>query len=303
MPFTSAGAPGYPSLRQAADRLAQATSVISRYPAQKQEREALCDASAALIALADQDLHTGDRAAAEEKLRTAGQILEVALTVGLAVVLPEASIVLSVLALATGKSVLTGEPLSPLSKGLEIANILALGSFGALAKAGRLLRPLVGRAGPVQAWAQKALHTLAEADKVTRGSRAAPTAALGKASDVAIAKRFDDLRRMQPKGRWSARNFGPNWPGTTVPRGFYLEVGGHTYRVHPNATKHMARYLGRNRQAGHEHFPLSPLARAIEEASEIGLRLGENEITVDAWQLGIDIVSHERVVYHALFVP
>ena len=103
---------------------------------------------------------------------------------------------------------------------------------------------------------------------------------------------------------WKASNFGENWPGTNVPRGFDLEVGGQKYFVHPNATKHMAEYAlgaaGKGVSASGE-FPISPLAGAVEKAQAAGLQAGRNFITVGNWELGID--TNGNVIYHAVYRP
>jgi len=49
-----------------------------------------------------------------------------------------------------------------------------------------------------------------------------------------------------------------------VPESFDLDVAGSSYRVHPNATKHLAEYARKHSSSG--EFPTSPIAGAVEQA-------------------------------------
>jgi hypothetical protein len=118
---------------------------------------------------------------------------------------------------------------------------------------------------------------------------------------------------------WKARDFGDDWPGTSVPRGFTMEVGGRTFRVTVNATKHMAENVGRLPSAGElanpgvwstspgmrlaqVDYPLSSLAGALEEAAQrlSGLPPQRHFFRQGNWELGIDTADNPWAVYHAV---
>jgi hypothetical protein len=118
---------------------------------------------------------------------------------------------------------------------------------------------------------------------------------------------------------WEASDFGEDWPGTAVPRGFNIRVGGRTFRVHPNATKHMAENAGRMPSAGELRnpgtwspspgapmaeidYPLSSLAGALEQAAARlqGLPRQRHFFQQGNWQLGVDTGAEPWVVYHAV---
>jgi uncharacterized protein YukE len=91
---------------------------------------------------------------------------------------------------------------------------------------------------------------------------------------------------------------GPRWPGTNVPRSFDLHVGGESYRVHPNATKHMAELQrGRIKDGRWPHqYPAAEMAAYVEKAQAHGLRHGRNEYDIDGFELGID--TKDGVIFH-----
>jgi hypothetical protein len=118
---------------------------------------------------------------------------------------------------------------------------------------------------------------------------------------------------------WKARDFGEDWPGTSVPRGFTLEVGGRTFRVTPNATKHMAENVGRLASGGEldnpgvwstspgarlaqVDYPLSSLAGALEQAAGRlkSLPPQRHFFKEGNWELGIDTADNPWAVYHAV---
>ncbi len=100
--------------------------------------------------------------------------------------------------------------------------------------------------------------------------------------------------------QWSASNFGPDRPGTSVPETFDLQVGNNTYQVVANATKHMAEYAGSVLARGDSgQFPINPLADAVAEAEERGLDVGKNFLKIDNWELGIDTIDNH--IFHWLW--
>lgn len=118
---------------------------------------------------------------------------------------------------------------------------------------------------------------------------------------------------------WKAWDFGEDWPGTSVPRGFRIEVGGRTFRVTPNATKHMAENAsqlptgGQLAQPGvwttspgarmtQVDYPLSSLAGALEQAAQrLQGQPAQRHFFVEGnWELGIDTADSPWAVYHAV---
>jgi hypothetical protein len=118
---------------------------------------------------------------------------------------------------------------------------------------------------------------------------------------------------------WKARDFGDDWPGTAVPQGFTMEVGGRTFRVTVNATKHMAENVGRLPGSGElanpgvwstspggriaqVDYPLSSLAGALERAAQrlAGLPPQRHFFSEGNWELGIDTADNPWAVYHAV---
>jgi hypothetical protein len=72
--------------------------------------------------------------------------------------------------------------------------------------------------------------------------------------------------------------------------------------VHPNATKHMARYIRRSGLNTSLGFVLSPVMCIIERISQRKLSIGRYEdIDIDAWQIGVDITPTGNVLFHAVF--
>ena len=130
---------------------------------------------------------------------------------------------------------------------------------------------------------------------------------------------------------WKAYDFGDNWPGTAVPKGFVMETGGQTFRVTINATEHMAEKVGKvparaDEQAGklltggqlnnpgvwstspgarmaQVEYPLSSLAGSLEQAAQKYGRLSPQRFPLEIfgnWELGIDTRVKPWVVEHAL---
>jgi hypothetical protein len=130
---------------------------------------------------------------------------------------------------------------------------------------------------------------------------------------------------------WKASNFGENWPGTAVPKGFVMETGGQTFRVTINATEHMAEQAGKiavrpGEQAGkwlsagdlknpgvwstspgarmaEVDYPLSSLAGALEQAARKYGTLPPQRFPKEMfgnWELGIDTQVKPWVVEHAV---
>jgi hypothetical protein len=119
---------------------------------------------------------------------------------------------------------------------------------------------------------------------------------------------------------WRAYDFGDDWPGTSVPRGFVMEIGGAKFRVTVNATEHMAEYAGRSPSVGQLRnpgvwstspsarfaevdYPLSSLAGALEQAALKYRGLPPQRFPLERfgnWELGIDTRETPWVVEHAL---
>lgn len=130
---------------------------------------------------------------------------------------------------------------------------------------------------------------------------------------------------------WKAYDFGENWPGTAVPKGFVMETGGQTFRVTINATEHMAEQMGKvairpGEQAGkllsggqlnnpgvwstspgarmaEVDYPLSSLAGALEQAARKYSKLPPQRFPLEMfgnWELGIDTRVKPWIVEHAL---
>jgi hypothetical protein len=136
-------------------------------------------------------------------------------------------------------------------------------------------------------------------------------------------KAFKRLRRgrvpQRPEVWWEADQFGEDFPGTSIPKGFRLKVGNRTFVIKPNATKHMADHIrgrtGVGAYAGQVEFPLSSLAAALEEAEAGGglrpllrrevLRLGtpEQPFRIGDWELALEWVGGRLEVFHAVFKP
>lgn len=110
---------------------------------------------------------------------------------------------------------------------------------------------------------------------------------------LGAAKAADDIPQFR------VRNAGPNRPGTRVPESFDLDVAGSSYRVHPNATKHLAEYARKHSSSG--EFPTSPIAGAVEQAQRQGLRPGRNFGRYGDFELGID--AKDNVIYHLVYRP
>lgn len=108
-------------------------------------------------------------------------------------------------------------------------------------------------------------------------------------------------------------------PGTAIPQGFKLKVGGRTFYIKSNATKHMAERARANASlgayAGRVEFPISSLAAALEQAEARGdlapllsrkvARLGTpaQPFRVDEWELSIELVNGQLEVLHAVYKP
>ena len=119
---------------------------------------------------------------------------------------------------------------------------------------------------------------------------------------------------------WKASQFGEDFPGTSVPKGFVMETGGQQFRVTINACEHMAEYAARTPTAGQlknpgvwstspgnrlaqVDFPLSSLAGALEQAAKKYGALPRQRFKLEQfgnWELGIDSQSTPWVVEHAV---
>jgi hypothetical protein len=119
---------------------------------------------------------------------------------------------------------------------------------------------------------------------------------------------------------WKAYDFGENWAGTAVPRGFVVQTGGQTFRVTINATEHMAEYAARSPSTGQlrnpgvwatspgaqfaeVEYPLSTLAGALEQAAQKYGNLPPQRFPLERfgnWELGIDTQTKPWVVEHAV---
>jgi hypothetical protein len=147
---------------------------------------------------------------------------------------------------------------------------------------------------------------------VRRGSFSAKDAAKGGEVVVPPANRRGPW--------WKARDFGEDFPGTSVPKGFIMETGGQQFRVTINACEHMAQYAGRTPSAGQLRnpgvwstspgnrivqvdYPLSSLAGALEQAAKKYGGMPKQRFPLEKfgnWELGIDTRSAPWVVEHAL---
>jgi hypothetical protein len=124
---------------------------------------------------------------------------------------------------------------------------------------------------------------------------------------------------------WEASDFGPDFPGTAVPQGFLLKVGGRTFHVKPHAVKHMVeksaaalRQRPLEALAAQRHqvdFPISSLAGALEQAEARGFltsllqsgrgRLGSRDVPlrVGDWELAVELIDGRLEVFHANYQP
>ena len=125
---------------------------------------------------------------------------------------------------------------------------------------------------------------------------------------------------------WKAYDFGPDYPGTSVPQHFTLEVAGREFRIKgtlnragqpSGGTKHMYEYAAKygttGARAGQVDFPLSPLAGALEQVVRSGdlgpllrgqvTRLGTREAPYmkGPWELSFELVNGRVEVLHAEF--
>jgi hypothetical protein len=119
---------------------------------------------------------------------------------------------------------------------------------------------------------------------------------------------------------WKASQFGEDFPGTSVPKGFLMETGGQQFRITINACEHMAEYAAKAPSAGQltnpgvwstspgnrlaqVDFPLSSLAGALEQAAKKYGALPRQRFKLEQfgnWELGIDSQSTPWVVEHAV---
>jgi len=142
----------------------------------------------------------------------------------------------------------------------------------------------------------------------------------GEASEIGLG------RGAEGKGHWwEASEFGPDYPGTTVPQSFKLKVAGREYvikgaldpvRGPRGGTKHMAEYASKygttRTRAGQVDFPISSLAGALEQVEKSGdlgpllggqvKRLGTEEAPYvkGGWELSFDYVDGKVEVLHAV---
>ncbi len=112
---------------------------------------------------------------------------------------------------------------------------------------------------------------------------------------------------------------GASFPGTSIPRGFLMRVGGRVFRVTANASKHMAEYATKAPTAGQlrepgawspnpwnkgasVQYPFSSLAGTLEQAAKRlnGLPGQRHMIDVGNWELGIDTADKPWAVFHAV---
>ncbi len=84
-----------------------------------------------------------------------------------------------------------------------------------------------------------------------------------------------------------------------MPESFDLDVGGTSYHVHPNATKHLEEYV--NAHPGSGEFPTGPIAGAVEQAQSRGLNAGRNFGQYGDFEIGID--ARDNVIYHLVYKP
>jgi hypothetical protein len=119
----------------------------------------------------------------------------------------------------------------------------------------------------------------------------------------------------EPGPWWKASDFGEDFPGTRVPKGFRLEVAGREYRVTANACEHMAERMQarvktstggegswpRSPWRSEVDYPLSSLAGALEQATPDLLKKlpGRNFFIQGNWELGVDTADNPWAVYHA----
>ena len=112
---------------------------------------------------------------------------------------------------------------------------------------------------------------------------------------------------------WRLSEAGPVRRGTSIPRTFTLTVRGQSFRIKPNATKHLAE---RASTAGLRHhqveFPYSSLAGSLEQTVQSGAlrpllrgevqRLGtvEHPYRSGDWELGMEVVDGTIEVFHAV---
>ncbi|WP_317496461.1 hypothetical protein [Haloechinothrix sp. LS1_15] len=96
---------------------------------------------------------------------------------------------------------------------------------------------------------------------------------------------------------WTVTNVEGRRHGTLVPARFDLTVENVTFRVHQNATKHIAEYARSHGTAP----PISSLAGSVEAAIQGGLKRERNSVRIGPWELGID--GRDNVIYHAVYKP
>lgn len=119
---------------------------------------------------------------------------------------------------------------------------------------------------------------------------------------------------------WKASQFGEDFPGTSVPKGFIMETGGQRFRVTINACEHMAEHAAKVPTAGQLRnpgvwstspgnrlaqvdFPLSSLAGALEQAAKKYGSMPRQRFKLENfgnWELGIDTQTTPWVVEHAV---
>lgn len=99
-----------------------------------------------------------------------------------------------------------------------------------------------------------------------------------------------------------------NLTGTTIPKSFELEAGGHKLWVHPNATKHMQEYIGRRPTHGmpiNSQTLLTSFREALIQATKQGIQF-DTEIVRGNWEFMFSPARSEGllpVVKHAIYRP
>jgi hypothetical protein len=170
--LTKPGTPAWADLVATTDQYGEAQTRIERLD-QKPLRQTMVDMSALMIHRADAYFGDGDEADGHAMLGQVRLVLDVAVDMGLAVMLPQVAIAKSIIQISTGKSLMTGQPLSPWELGMEAVNVVCLGHLSHVAQASTWLAKVVRSEGASARAAEAVLGHWRAADQAVRLERKA----------------------------------------------------------------------------------------------------------------------------------
>jgi hypothetical protein len=267
---------------------------VDRSSALPSQKDCTKEAIEIASVVAAMEAEAGRLASARAIVERVVALSDILLQTSTAIVMPEVGLCRSLIELSSGRSLLTGEALTPFQRGVEVLAVVAIAGGSTFSLAARMLDRLARSRGPLSQRAHRLLDVIRLSDR--------QVLSVGAASDghiSAIRSRSTDL----PNTVWKVLEVGEMYPRTTIPRTFTLQIDNRVWLVPENATKHMWQF-SQSRGNMMLKTPISSLASSIQDAMKLPAPFAKQAYMVGDWHLVLKNVREgEYIVHHALYSP